>query len=92
MHEIRKRPSRDLRNNYPEVAEIVMAHNNVIITNKGKADFVLISPEEFEKFKAFQHRKYVLDALREAEENLEKNRDNPNYLIEEDDFWARFEE
>ncbi|MCL2857506.1 MAG: type II toxin-antitoxin system Phd/YefM family antitoxin [Oscillospiraceae bacterium] len=88
MYEIHKRPSRDLRNNYPEVAELVRAHNDVIITNKGKADVVLINPEDYAEFKEFRHREYVLAALEEAE----KYRDKPESWLSEEEFWAGFEE
>lgn len=88
MYEIHQRPSRDLRNKYPEVADIVKSHNDVIITNKGQIDFVLINPDDYEDFKEYKHRKYIADALRA----VEKKRDDPDYWITEDDFWAGLEE
>ncbi|MEG0395434.1 MAG: type II toxin-antitoxin system prevent-host-death family antitoxin, partial [Oscillospiraceae bacterium] len=36
------RPSRDLRNNYAEIARLVKEHDQVIITNQGKGESVLI--------------------------------------------------
>ena len=37
----------DLRNNYPEIASIIKNRNNVIITNNGKSEAVLIPYKEF---------------------------------------------
>ena len=87
MYEIHQRPSRDLRNKYPEVADIVKAHNDVVITNKGQVDFVLVHADDYEEFKAYKHRKYVAEALRE----VEKKRGDPDYWMSEDEFWAGLE-
>lgn len=87
MYEIHQRPSRDLRNKYPEVANIVKEHNDVVITNKGQVDFILINPEDYEEFKVYKHRKYIADALRE----VEKKRENPDYWLAEDNFWVELE-
>ncbi len=87
MYEIHQRPSRDLRNKYLEVANIVKDHNDVIITNKGQIDFVLINPDDYEDFKAFKHRKYIADALRE----VEQRKDSPDYWLQEEDFWSGLE-
>lgn len=87
MYEIHQRPSRDLRNKYPEVADIVKAHNDVVITNKGQVDLVLINPEEYEEFKAYRHHKYIAEALKE----VEQQKDNPDYWITEDDFFTGLE-
>ena len=58
---------RDLRNNYPEVAQIVKNRNHVIITNNGKSEAVLIPYDEFEKYEEFLHIRYVKEKLAEAE-------------------------
>lgn len=58
---------RDLRNNYPEVAQIVKNRDHVIITNNGKSESVLISFEEFEKYQEFLHICYIKEKLAEAE-------------------------
>jgi len=58
---------RDLRNNYPEVAQIIRNRDHVIITNNGKSEAVLISYEEFEKYQEFLHVRYVKEKLAEAE-------------------------
>jgi prevent-host-death family protein len=58
---------RDLRNNYPEVAQIIRNRDHVIITNNGKSEAVLISFDEFEKYQEFLHIRYVKEKLAEAE-------------------------
>ena len=58
---------RDLRNNYPEVAQIVRNRDHVIITNNGKSESVLISFDEFEKYQEFLHICYIKEKLAEAE-------------------------
>jgi len=58
---------RDLRNNYPEIAAIVKNRDNVIITNNGKSEAVLISYEEFAKYEEYLHIRYVKEKLAEAE-------------------------
>ena len=61
------RAVRDLRNNYPEVSQIVRNRDHVIITNNGKSEAVLISYDEFEKYQEFVHIRYVKEKLAEAE-------------------------
>ena len=39
------RPSRDLRNHYAEISEMLKDHNHVIITNHGRGESVLINIE-----------------------------------------------
>ena len=58
---------RDLRNNYPEVAQIVRNRDHVIITNNGKSESVLIPFDEFEKYQEFLHICYIKEKLAEAE-------------------------
>ena len=58
---------RDLRNNYPEVAQYVKNRDHVIITNNGKSEAVLISYDEFEKYEEYLHIRYVKEKLAEAE-------------------------
>ena len=71
---------RDLRNNYPEVAQIVKNRDHVIITNNGKSEAVLISFDEFEKYQEFLHIRYVKEKLAEAEAIA----DNPDEWMEVD--------
>ena len=61
------RPVRDLRNKYPELADIIKRHDHVIITNNGKSESVLIGFEEFKKYEEFLHYRYIEEKLAEAE-------------------------
>ena len=72
---------RDLRNNYPDVVQIIKNRDHVIITNNGKSEAVLISYEEFEKYQEFLHIYYVKKKLAEAEAISE----NPDEWIGIDD-------
>jgi prevent-host-death family protein len=58
---------RDLRNNYPEIASIIKERNNVIITNNGKSEAVIIPYEDFSKYEEYLHIRYVKEKLAEAE-------------------------
>ena len=79
---------RDLRNNYPEVAQIVRNRDHVIITNNGKSEAVVISFEEFEKYQEFLHVRYVKEKLAEAEALS----DNPDEWIGVDDLFKEWDE
>jgi prevent-host-death family protein len=78
---------RDLRNNYPEVAQIVRNRDHVIITNNGKSEAVLISFEEFEKYQEFLHIRYVKEKLAEAEAIA----DNPDKWMDVDDLFKEWD-
>ena len=78
---------RDLRNNYPEVAKIVKERNNVIITNNGKSEAVLIPFEDFQKFQEFLHIRYVKEKLAEAEAVAE----NPDEWITADELFNEWD-
>jgi len=58
---------RELRNNYPEVAQIIKNRDHVIITNNGKSEAVLIPYEDLEKYQEYLHIRYVREKLAEAE-------------------------
>ena len=83
------RPVRDLRNNYPELANIVKENDHVIITNNGKSEAVLISIDSFKKYEEFLHYRYIDEKLAEAE--AEAADPNTKWLSEEE-FWASVEE
>ncbi len=53
------RSSRDLRNNYAEIARLVRENNQVIITNQGRGESVLISMEEYARYEEYLHTRYV---------------------------------
>ena len=78
---------RDLRNSYPEVAQIVKNQDHVIITNNGKCEAVLISFEEFGKYQEFLHIRYVKEKLAEAEAVA----DNPNEWLGVNDLFKEWD-
>jgi len=67
MYHAHVRPVRDLRNNYPELSEMIKSNDHVIITNNGKSESVLISYDEFTKYEEFIHMRYVEKKLQEAD-------------------------
>ena len=85
MFEIHQRPSRELRNKYPELAQLVRDHNDVVITNNGKVDLVLVNPADWEEFKEYRYHQYVLKKLREVEAVA----DSPDTWLSEDSFWEK---
>ena len=58
------RPSRDLRNHYAEISEMLKDHDHVIITNHGRGESVLINIEDHAKYEEFLHQRYVACALK----------------------------
>ena len=47
------RPSRDLRNHYAELSEMLKDHDHVLITNHGRGESVLINIEDYAKYEEF---------------------------------------
>ncbi|MCL2201765.1 MAG: type II toxin-antitoxin system prevent-host-death family antitoxin [Oscillospiraceae bacterium] len=87
MYNVHVRPVRDLRNNYTELSEIVRNHDQVIITNNGKGEAVLINIDEYAAFEEYSHKRYVAKMLAEAEVEAA----NPNSeRISHEDFWREF--
>jgi len=78
---------RDLRNNYPEIASIIKSRNNVIITNNGKSEAVLIPYEEFANYEEYLHIRYVKEKLAEAESIA----DNPKEWISVDELFKEWD-
>ena len=62
------RPSRDLRNHYAEISEMLKDHDHVIITNHGRGESVLINIEDYAKYEEFMHQRYVAEALAKAKQ------------------------
>lgn len=83
------RPSRDLRNNYAELAKIVKERDQVIITNNGRGEAVLIGIDEYAEFQEFAHRRYVKEKLDEAKKYAA--RPDAKWLSEEE-FWNGIDE
>ncbi|KLU59992.1 hypothetical protein CEB3_c34230 [Peptococcaceae bacterium CEB3] len=83
------RPVRDLRNNYPELANIIKQHDHVIITNNGKSESVLISFDDFKEYEEFLHYRYIEEKLAEAE--AQANDPNTKWL-KHDGVWKKLRE
>ena len=64
----RARPSRDLRNHYAEISEMLKDHDHVIITNHGRGESVLINIEDYAKYEEFLHQRYVAEELAKAKQ------------------------
>lgn len=82
------RPSRDLRNNYSELARIVKDHNQVIITNNGRGEAVLIGIDDYAQYEDFLHRRYIAEALEKAK--VQAN-DPDTILLTPDEVWRAFD-
>ena len=87
MYNIHVRPVRDLRNNYVELSNIIKNNDQVIITNNGKGEAVLINIDEYAAFEEYSHKRYVAVKLAEAETIAA----NPESMrISHEDFWREF--
>ena len=60
--------SRDLRNHYAEISDMLKDHDHVIITNHGRGESVLINIEDYAKYEEFLHQRYVAEALAKAKQ------------------------
>ena len=67
MNNVHVKAVRDLRNNYPEISQILKNSDRVIITNNGKSEAVIIPFDEFERYEEYTHIRYVKQKLAEAE-------------------------
>ena len=65
------RPSRDLRNNYRDLVELVNRHDQVIITNNGVGEAVLINMDVFAKFEDFLHQGFIYEELQKSKSKLD---------------------
>ena len=87
MFEVHHRPSRELRNNYRQLAQIVREHNDVVITNNGEVDVVMVNPADWKEFKEFRYNQYILKKLKEVE--IVAN--DPSTWISEEEFWDKID-
>jgi len=67
MYNTFARPSRDLRNNYADVIRSLKEHNQVLITNNGIGEAVLINVDDYMDYEDYLHVRYVSEKLAEAE-------------------------
>ena len=89
MLQIYVRPSRDLRNNYAEVSNLVKEHNQVIITNNGRGDSVLIGIDDYAQYEEYLHRRYVEEELAKSKAQAD---DSTITWKSHDEVWGRLKE
>jgi len=85
MFEVHHHPSRELRNNYRQIAQIVRDHNDVVITNNGEIDVVLVNPTDWKEFKQYRYNQYIIQKIKEVEIAA----DDPNTWLSEEEFWEK---
>ena len=89
MMQTHVRPSRDLRNHYAEIADMVKNHDHVIITNNGRGESVLINIEDYAKYEEFLHQRYVAEELAKARQQAA----NPDTeWVSHENVWERLRE
>ncbi|MCL2055377.1 MAG: type II toxin-antitoxin system prevent-host-death family antitoxin [Oscillospiraceae bacterium] len=86
MYNTIARPSRDLKNNYADVIRTLKEHNQVLITNNGKGEAVLINASDYAAYEDFLHIRYVNEKLKEAENAAV---DPSTEWINSDDFFKK---
>ena len=82
------RPSRDLRTHYADVIRDLQEHNQVLITNNGRGEAVLIGVDDYAEYEEFLHVRYVKAKLAEAE----KEAQDPSAWVSLDDLWSAWDE
>ena len=89
MMQTHVRPSRDLRNHYAEIADMLKNHDHVIITNNGRGESVLINIEDYAKYEEFMHQRYVAEELAKARRQAA----NPDTeWVSHENVWERLRE
>ncbi|MHB1485568.1 MAG: type II toxin-antitoxin system Phd/YefM family antitoxin [Saccharofermentanales bacterium] len=83
------RASRELRNNFPEIARLLEQHDHVIITKNGNGTAVIINFDEYAAYEEYLHKKYVYNELRTAQ--TEAHASDTQWLDDED-FWTGIED
>lgn len=89
MRNTHVRASRELRNNFPEIARLLEQHDQVIITKNGNGSAVIINFDEYADYEEYLHKKYVLNELKNAQ--TEAKASDTKWLNDED-FWAGIED
>ena len=88
MYNTYARPSRDLRTHYADVIRDLQEHDQIIITNNGRGEAVLIGIDDFAEYEAFLHMRYVRERLAEAEAAAA----DPNVKwLSSEEFWQGLE-
>jgi prevent-host-death family protein len=87
MYKVHVKPSRELRNEYAKMVEILKDHDQIIITNRGQGEAVLINIEDYSDYEEYLHRRYVREKLAEAEATSER----PGAWLSSKEFWKGLE-
>jgi len=89
MSKTQVRPSRDLRNNYAEIVNMLKQHDHVIITNNGVGESVIINFDDYADYQEFLHYRFMYNELQKSKTEA----DNPDtHLIGTADVFARIEQ
>ena len=86
MYKLHVRPERELRNNFPEISKLNKQYDAVILTHRGKGSHVLLSFDEFTDYEEYRHNRYLIEKIREAEE------DTDTRLRSHDEVWRKLDE
>lgn len=86
MYSTHARPSRDLRTNYADIIRDLKEHNQILITNNGRGEAVLIGVEDYAAYEEFLHLRYIDKKLEEAAA-ADKDPSAKRYSHEE--FWQK---
>jgi len=81
-------PSGDLRNNYPQMMELLKEQDHIILTRNGRGEAVLIGIDAYKKYEDFVHEQYIARKLAEAEAMAA---DPQTKWLSHEEFWARYE-
>jgi PHD/YefM family antitoxin component YafN of YafNO toxin-antitoxin module len=80
MYNLHVRPERELRNNFSEISKLSKEYDAVVLTNRGKGTHVLINFDEFEEYEEFRHNRYLMQKIKEAENDPDTNLLSHDYL------------
>ncbi|MDR2431050.1 MAG: type II toxin-antitoxin system Phd/YefM family antitoxin [Candidatus Margulisbacteria bacterium] len=76
--------SADIKTDYAELAGMLKEHDQIILTNSGKNEAVLINFEDYAEIKEYLRRKYLNSKLDEAEAAAAKPETR---RLEHEEFW-----
>jgi len=83
------RPSRDLRNHYAEIVQLLKDHDQVVITNNGRGEAVLISIDDYAMYEDFLHERYIAQELNKS---IAEANDPDTTLLSHEDVWKNIKE
>ncbi|MDR1016377.1 MAG: type II toxin-antitoxin system Phd/YefM family antitoxin [Coriobacteriales bacterium] len=86
MSTLAVRPARDLRNHYAEINAMVQKHQPVIITNRGHAESVVISLDEYNELQSYVDRFDEAWIAHELEQTEQRIASGETTVLDEKDF------